>query len=499
MKTSKITQMMAKKILSVMIMLAFLAELFAPALVKADSDPNDPSFGDQWGLSKVQAAAAWEKISGSTDIVVAIIDTGIDYQHEDLADNIWKNEKEIAGNGIDDDKNGFIDDISGWDFFNKDNDPRDDNGHGTHLAGIIGAAVNNKKGITGIGWNPQIMPLKCLGANSQGALADAASGIRYAVDNGAQVINISWSAKRGSDKEFSDALKYAYQKNVTVIASAGNDNDDADEYFPANAESVITVAATGKDDNRSSFSNQGNVVAISAPGEKIKTTVLGNKYEYFKGTSLSAAFVSGLSALLLAEKKSLNPDEIRIILQNSADDLGDAGWDKNFGAGRVNADKAMKYLKSGQYATDLANLGKIVNNRPNINYFGAGESIKTAGDSSVEKKDSQKKKKSARSGKAKKPARPGKSVSREIKNSAGKLQRGQILIQSGKKFSKNSLVLAYFSKPGGGYYAPRTIRTDGKGNFAVSYQIWKPAGTYSWFVKDTATGKTSKAISYQVK
>lgn len=492
MKKGIASQKTAGKIFAAAVIFAFVAELFAPALAQAGSGVNDPYYKDQWALAKINVPGAWENIENKTAVIVAVVDTGVDYRHEDLAENIWKNAQEIPSNSIDDDKNGFIDDIQGWDFFNNDNDPMDDNGHGTEVAGVIGAVSNNNKGIAGVARNVKIMPVKCLGADEQGSSRAAASAIRYAVDNGAKVINASWSSKKAGDQTLEDAINYAYKKNVTVVVSAGNDAADTDGYVPANIGYALAVAATNSSDEKSSFSNSGDAVAFSAPGEKIKTTVFGNNYGSYKGTSMAAAFASGVAELLYSAKPSLTVDEIRILLQNSADDLGDKGWDKNYGAGRINADKAIRYLAGGTYVADLASLGTIANKRESIVYFSPdGTTLKAAGSSSKSKSKSKSKKKSKKKKKA--------SASSTIKNSSSKLSRGQVLVQSGKKFSKNSVVLTYFSKPGGGYYAPKAIMTDASGNFALSYQAWKPAGNYSWFAVDTKTGKKSKTLQYTIK
>ncbi|MFA4817853.1 MAG: S8 family peptidase [Parcubacteria group bacterium] len=510
MQKTRANQKRTHKILVSLVIFAFLAESSVPFFVvaqekyvgtgsqansinyKADSaGTNDPYYDSLWALAKIKAPAAWENMDNKAKVIIAVVDTGVDYQHEDLAENIWTNTKEISSNGIDDDKNGFVDDVHGWDFFNGDNNPMDDGGHGTQVAGVIGAMANNNKGITGVAPNVKIMPLKCLGADDQGTSQKCADAIKYAVDNGASVINASWSAKSAGNQKLAEAINYAYKKNVAVFVSAGNDNSNADGYVPANIKYALAVSATNTEDKKSSFSNWGDAVAFSAPGEKIKTTVVGNKYKSYKGTSFAVAYASGVAALLYLVKSSLTVDEVRILLQNSADDLGKTGWDKNFGAGRINADKAVRYLLSGNYIADLASLGTIANKRANIVYFNPeGTSVKAA-DSSNSSSDSHSKKKSKKKKK--------KSLPNTIKNSVNSVSRGQVLVQSGKKFSKNSLVRAYFSKPGGGYYSPKTIMTDSNGNFLTDYQVWKPAGTYFWFAVDAKTGKRSKTISYQVK
>lgn len=315
----------------------------APSVLAADSNTiqlNDKYKDELWGAEKIQVVPLWSLTKGS-GVVVAVIDTGVDYNHEDLAENIWINANEISGNGIDDDKNGYIDDVRGWDFFNSDNDPLDDNGHGTTVAGVIAAVGNNGKGIAGVAMDAEIMALKCMGSDKSGNTTKAVWAIKYAMDNGANIINISWSASAPS-VSLDNAIDSAIEKGIIVIASSGNHYSDVSSYFPASNKKVITVAAINKKNERAKFSNWGNAIDVAAPGAEIKTTFLGG-YKETDGTSVAAGYVSGLSALLLHYAPALDNQEVEAILRSSAGDLGSAGWDEYYGAGLVNGMDMLKH------------------------------------------------------------------------------------------------------------------------------------------------------------
>ena len=194
--------------------------------------PDDPLYqgGEQWYIDAVNAPAAWDSTTGDTSQIIGVIDTGVDWDHPDLDDNIWRNWDEIPDNGIDDDANGFIDDIRGWDFINNDNDPNDDNSHGTHVAGIAAAESNNGIGITGIAWNAKIMPVKMLQSSGRGSSSDLAAAIIYASDNGATVINMSLGSY-GESMTVKTALENAYANSV-LVAAAGNDGYKVDPPYP---------------------------------------------------------------------------------------------------------------------------------------------------------------------------------------------------------------------------------------------------------------------------
>jgi parallel beta-helix repeat protein len=315
-----------------------------------DTEPNDPLYNQQWALPKIDAPNAWDIEKGDPSITIAILDTGADYNHADLADNIWNNTDEIAGNGIDDDSNGFIDDVKGWDFFNSDNAPVDDYGHGTHCAGIVAAVTNNNIGVAGLCWNCKIMPVK-IGDESRLSIVNASEGLVYAADNGANVISMSWSG--GSSELIKDALAYAYGRGVVLIAAAGNDNSNAGIY-PALYDNVIAVAATDSNDTRAVFSNFGSWVDVAAPGVDILSlrangtdiygdgaSIVNEKYLIASGTSMSCPYVAGLAALLLS-KNTQCPYPAQMIQSMIPFTTDTLDTDEYIGTGRINASKALQ-------------------------------------------------------------------------------------------------------------------------------------------------------------
>jgi subtilisin family serine protease len=254
-------------------------------IAQLDCVPNDPQFNTLWGLhntgqmggtvdADIDAPEAWNITCGSADVVVAVIDTGVDYTHQDLMANIWTNSGEIPGNGIDDDGNGYIDDVHGWDFVNSDNDPNDDYGHGTHCAGTIAAVGNNAKGIAGVSWNAKIMPLKAGSADGRFTLAAQLEAFSYAKRMGADVISCSF----GGTNYASVAETAIAGSPAVVVCAAGNDgtNNDVTPHYPANynCANIIAVAATDRNDNLAWFSNYGpTAVDVAAPGADIYSTV----------------------------------------------------------------------------------------------------------------------------------------------------------------------------------------------------------------------------------
>lgn len=258
-------------------------------IVRASAIPNDPGYGQQWGLNNtgqtggtpgadIRAQNAWDITKGSGSIIVAVVDSGVAYSHPDLAGNTWVNSAELNGlPGVDDDNNGFVDDIYGWDFINNDGHPLDYNQHGTHVAGIVAARGNNGIGGSGVMWLGQIMPVRFLGITGSGDVAGGAQAIEYAVDNGARIINTSWGGYDYSNTLY-NAIDYARQKNVLVVAAAGNEenDNDTDPFYPAsfNLANIISVAASDQDDSLSSFSNYGaESVHLAAPGVTIYSSV----------------------------------------------------------------------------------------------------------------------------------------------------------------------------------------------------------------------------------
>jgi thermitase len=296
--------------------------------------PNDPRVGEQWSLAKVNAGAAWDRTVGSRSVVVAVIDTGIDATHPDLKDNMWKNNAEIAGNGVDDDNNGYVDDTYGWDFLDNDKDPADvtssqNPGHGTHCAGIVGATGDNGVGISGMSQQVSMMALRFIGPNGQGDLMGAIKAIDYAIANKADIISASWGAKVPSSQAtpLIEAIGRANDAGVIFVAAAANDgaNNDTTSMYPANAEfpNMIAVAASDNSDAKPSWSNYGKAkVALASPGHNILSTLPNNTYGNLSGTSMATPMVAGLVALLQSEAKmksgkGLTGAEMRSLLQTT--------------------------------------------------------------------------------------------------------------------------------------------------------------------------------------
>jgi subtilisin family serine protease len=319
--------------------------------------PNDRLFGEQWGLrnigqlggkagADIHATDAWDSTTGA-GITVAVVDTGVALDHGDLAPNAWTNPADPK-NGIDDDHNGFVDDTRGADFINEDSDPNDDAGHGTHVAGIIGAKGNNGVGVTGVNWDVKLMALKFLDADGSGNTADAANAIDYAVSHGARVINASWGGPAFSIALY-QAVKRAGDNGVLFVAAAGNDGQNADVSpdYPAayDLPNVISVAASDRYDRLADFSNYGaKSVDLAAPGDDITSTVPGfsdpTGYESFSGTSMATPFVSGAAALYLSRFPTSTADQTRTALLQSVD-TSPAFAGKVASGGRLDIAKAL--------------------------------------------------------------------------------------------------------------------------------------------------------------
>ncbi|MBN2003794.1 MAG: S8 family serine peptidase [Anaerolineae bacterium] len=288
--------------------------------------PNDPYYSSQWAIEKTGALAAW-KTSRGEGMLLAVLDSGVDFCHVDLM--------------------GKVRDDIDWDFVNDDDDAQDDYGHGTHVSGIAAATPDNGEGVAGVGWDIEILPLKVLNGEGQGAISDVIAAIYYAVDAGADVINMSFSTSASSPIQCEKmpalvaALEYAYQHDVLVVVAAGNDGVDAAQIAPANCPYVLTVAATTSSDGIASFSNYGSVVDVAGPGASIYSTFLGNTYRGKNGTSMAAPFVAAVATLVWSRNPNYTPEEVAAAILDTALDLGESGWDPAFGCGRVQAASAV--------------------------------------------------------------------------------------------------------------------------------------------------------------
>lgn len=282
------------------------------------NSPNNQ--GNNWGQSMIHAPEVWNTGYTGEGVVVAVLDSGVDYTHPDLINNIWQNTTEIPNNGIDDDRNGFVDDLTGWDFVSLDNTPMDEKKHGTHVAGII-AGENNNIGVTGIAYDAKIMPIRILDENGTGSINNFVKGIHYAVDNGANIINISMATSQ-PDSQLQDAIEYAEGKGVLVVMAAGNNGASEPEYPAKYAQNLgIAVGALALNGRIATASNRAGETPLNylvAPGVNIYSTVPDNQYKKLSGTSMATPFVAGVAALMLSANHSLTPNQIKEILIRSA-------------------------------------------------------------------------------------------------------------------------------------------------------------------------------------
>lgn len=331
-------------------------ELFTPD--PGTKIPNDPQFDNQWALNNlgadggkkradIDALKAWGISQGSDKIVVAVLDTGVDYTHKDLVSNMWLRPDSLPP--YSDDELGTIDDLHGFDADADIADPMDDNGHGTHCAGVIGAEGDNNEGIAGINWHVRIMPLKFLGRGGFGSTAKAIEAINYAIDRKSKGVNIriisaSWGSTQNS-KALKDAIKAAGDAGILFVAAAGNNGTDNDRrpHYPSNYDlpNVISVAALDRADQLASFSNFGvKTVHIAAPGKDIISTWLNDDYRGASGTSMATPHVAGVAALILSKSPKMSVEKLREKLLSSVDKLPNLEG-RIVSGGRLNASKAL--------------------------------------------------------------------------------------------------------------------------------------------------------------
>jgi len=321
--------------------------------------PRDPQFNDQWALANsgqrggkegadISATLAWATTTGSEDVVVAVLDSGVDYTHEDLAQNMWVRPSDM--DPYQDNELGTIDDLNGYNAIDNTSDPMDENGHGTHCAGIIGAEGENDLGIAGVNWKVRIMPLKFMNAGGFGTTKDAIEAINYVIDRkkagvNVRIISASWGSTQRS-RALEDVIRTAYENDILFVAAAGNasTNNDRAPHFPSsyNVPNVISVAALDRNDELAKFSNYGSKsVAIAAPGVEILSTWLANQYEEKSGTSMATPVIAGVAALIVAENPRMSVDDLRKRLMASTDPIV-ALKGKTTSGGRISAAKALE-------------------------------------------------------------------------------------------------------------------------------------------------------------
>ncbi len=290
-------------------------------------------------------SSAWEIERGYSELIIAVIDTGVDLNHPDLKGKIWTNVQEIPRNGIDDDNNDYVDDVNGWNFDRNNNNPQDDNGHGTMISGVIAAETNNGMGVAGIVWNGKIMPIKTMDKEGSAYDTDVAEGLVYAVDNGAKIINLSFGENNPS-AVIDLAVNYGLKKGCIIIAASGNEGNSW-VYYPGAYPGVICVGAADENDLVPDYSNYGNGLDVVAPGENILSINLNSSYAKASGTSVAAAQVSGLAALLVSANLNLTPSQVEEIIERNAEHLpsGHDEWNQKYGYGRINAARTLASLK----------------------------------------------------------------------------------------------------------------------------------------------------------
>ena len=309
-------------------------------MYQTSKTPNDPRYKDLWGLAAIDAPGAWARMTGDRAVAVAIVDDGVALDHPDLKANIWVNKQELAGNGVDDDLDGFVDDVHGWDFVDNDPDPSPaatgaERWHGSHVSGTIGATGDNRVGVTGVNWKVSLMALRAIGPQG-GRSDDLARAIDFAADHGARIINASWGGG-GASQVLSKAIERAGKKGVLFVAAAGNDAAAKPDY-PASLklDNVLSVGAIQPDGKLAPFSDRGSLVA--APGVGILSTTAPGQYERYDGTSMASPHVAGVAALLWAAHPNASLDQVRKAILSSAVPI--AGVEH----GRVDAARAVAAL-----------------------------------------------------------------------------------------------------------------------------------------------------------
>lgn len=334
--------------------------------IQVEALPDDPMLDDQgWvggsGLD-VGADLAWEITTGSAGVTVAIIDTGISLDHPDLAPNLWTNEGEVPGNGLDDDGNGFVDDVYGYNFWDGNADATDENNHGSHLAGIIGGVGDNGVGIAGVSWRARLMPLRFTDSHGSGTSSRAIEAIDYAIRNGANIINASWTLKLdgasgpGNDSLLYKAILKASEAGILFVTASGNQfgtgvglNIESSPVYPSSFDlsNIVSVAALNSSGSLAGYSNYGQVsVDLAAPGSSIVSTAAFGRYAAMTGTSIATAVVSGAAALVLSVRPDLTPQQVKGVLEESVVPI-DSLSDTTSSGGSLNLYNAVALTQSG--------------------------------------------------------------------------------------------------------------------------------------------------------
>ncbi|HET6163312.1 MAG TPA: S8 family serine peptidase [Planctomycetota bacterium] len=323
--------------------------------------PDDPDYGpNQWDLKsdKIDAESAWDTVTDSSALVVFVIDTGVETTHDDIVDNLWSNPGEIPGDGVDNEGNGFVDDVHGWNFELDDADLEDHWPHGMHVNGIIGAEGNNTNKVAGINWRCQLAQAKIFD-NGGGTWEGGAAATTYAADNGGRVTNNSWGDTAPGPQVFEDAAAYADSLDLLQVAAAGNEGN-TNAFWPAAYAQFLSVASTDSGDNLSWFSTHGNWIDMAAPGESIWNLWIGNSQTWLSGTSMASPHVCGAGALLRTVNPQLTNLESRVALRLATDDLGTPGYDDSFGFGRLDVKKAVDAAAAISLSTrDVARPGSV--------------------------------------------------------------------------------------------------------------------------------------------
>lgn len=320
--------------------------------------PNDPQFSQQLHFNTIGAPSAWDIVKGETgDVVIAVVDGGVDWRHEDLEANIWTNEDEIPNNGVDDDNNGFVDDIRGWNFAKNSNDPSGRDAqpnleeHGTHVAGIAAAVTNNDIGISGVSWNSKIMPINVApqNSNNDSTLQSTYDGVAYAAENGADIINCSWGNNRHSNVA-QEVVNFAYANGALLVCAAGNGRENVDEkpHYPSSYNHVLSVGRVDNTDRKAGSSNYGTTVDVFAPGSSILSTFPDNQYARISGTSMAAPVAGGVAALVKTQHPEFSVDQLRETLRVTAKNIDNLNpsFAGLMGKGRVDALKAVQETDS---------------------------------------------------------------------------------------------------------------------------------------------------------